>query len=570
MLRNPRMILARLVGAMILMGGLGCQEPYTIAEGTTEAGNPAKVAGRIYDTEGNGVAARVRLIPEAYRNQGPGDDHPYAYEAWSDKSGAFGFPQVASGRFNLVAAQIEKGGRLLVRSINVLHDTDLTNPGYVVRDPATLKIDLSPVPEGTPGFVYMAGTDLARNVVTADWALGYLLMDSVPAGPLPDIWFAQEGHPAKDDILLSVSAVAAPGDTVAVGKTGVLPKSGISVLIPPAFDTTLMDSVATIAGSAAVVDFPLLLRLDSTNFAFSRSRFQGLDCRFSDRAGRPLPYSIESWDSAAGRASVWLHIDTVHTRPEENAVFLRIGNGPADPVALGTGVFDQSSGWRGVWHFTDTASGTHNYADDATQSGNRGGSLSWHGFSFAGSGIAGNGVEFNGMDDGLTAPVPVQASEAFTISVWFRTSTSQGGVLFDFSQNPKGVGDRQLWMDDYGRITYHVLTGPNSNTTVTNGGAYNDGRWHHIATTWGKGRLCMYIDGRLVSNYISTTSLPAMTGTWTIGHGHADADRSRMPSSAYFQGELDEARITGDVRTPAWISLSYETQKPMAVTRCDR
>lgn len=574
MTRSRRYLIDAVAALFAALACLACQAEYTVAEGTTEAGNPAKVAGRIYDAEGNGTVARVRLIPEAYRSSGPRDYRPYAYEVETALDGSFSFEAVASGRFNLEAAG-GKGGRMLVRSINIVKDTTFENRSLVARDPSTLKVDLSPVPVGAQGYIYISGTSMVLAVSPGDLAQGYALIDSVPSGSLPYIWFAQFDHPAADDILLSPGTVATPGDTTFAARTGVLPKSGVIVLIPPSPDTLAMDSVARVAPSSAVADFPLLLRLDSSNLDFSRSHLQGRDCRFSDRDGNPLAFSIESWDSTGGRASVWLHMDTVKTAG--NPVYLRMGADAGDTAAKPP-VFDAARGWIGVWHFTESASAGQVAVDstqnrwstrDASWGGNDATSVSSRGFRYSDDGVAGWGVRFNGMDDGLATSKPVMASDDYTVSMWFRTSTSRGGILFAYSRGQEAAGNRQIWMDDYGRLTYHVWTRVSTHTTMTNGMCWNDGKWHFLAATWRSGRMTLHVDGRVAGDYNTGAVLPAVIGKWSIGHGQVDYWKSgTYPSSLNFEGEIDEARISSVVRSAPWIKLSYDTQKPFAATHC--
>lgn len=569
---------------LAVLSCLACQGEYSVSEGTTEAGNPAKVAGRIHDAEGQGAAARVRLVPEAYRNAGPGDHSPFAYEAASAKDGSFRFESVARGRFNLEAATAE-GTRLLARSINVVKDTAFPETDLVARDPAFLKVDLTPVQAGSTGYVYMLGTSLARAASAADFARGWMLLDSVPAGTLPSVWFAYAGRPHSDDVMLAAEPIATPGDTSIASHNGKLPKVGVIVLIPPIADTTDTvppikpidpidtvgavdpDSVGQVASSAAVSEFPMLLRLDSSNMNFARSKLRGRDCIFTDSEGNTLSYAIESWDSAAGTASVWVHLDSVKSN---RTLFLKIGEGPADTTAR-PGVFDPSRGWLGVWHFSETGTARQSgYANDATQRGNYAGTATGRSLWYSRYGVAGGGVSFNGRDEGLSTSKPVNASQDFTVSLWFRTTTAHGGLLFGYSQGTEGAGNRQIWMDDYGRISYHVWTRESSHTMMTNGTYFNDGKWHFLAATWNKGRMSLYADGRLLNETNTGITLPSVSGTWTIGHGGLDWwTRSTYPSSFNFHGEIDEARVSSVVRSPAWIKLSYDTQKPAAATLCE-
>lgn len=66
------------------------------------------------------------------------------------------------------------------------------------------------------------------------------------------------------------------------------------------------------------------MRLDKDFFDFRQARAGGEDIRFSTAAGDPLPYQIEEWDAAKGRASVWVRrTPGKDERPEENQFYAR-------------------------------------------------------------------------------------------------------------------------------------------------------------------------------------------------------------------------------------------------------
>jgi hypothetical protein len=404
---------------------------------------------------------------------------------------------------------------------------------------------------------------------------------------LPPIWFAKAGRPAAEDILLSPGVYVAPGDTVIASLNGVLPKTGVVVINPPILeppvieppvtippvidtpkvdppvvDTPSVDTLSVTGSSAAVADFPLLVRLDAANFDFSASRHQGRDCKFTDIDGRTLSYAIESWDSAGASAAVWVHLDKVNPGAKANTLYLRVLEGAPDPVSQAPGVFDAQRGWLGVWHFNDYGKDAQYHAWDATRGGSYGGSMSGHGFYYSRNAVAAQGVRFDGTDDGLRVPQTVSAAEAFTATMWFRTETTYGGVLFSFSQGTEGTGSRQIWLDDRGRMNFNVRTGTNSTTRFTTGGAYNDGKWHFVAASFSNGRQALYVDGKLSSEWNGGVTLPDLKGTWNIGYGKVKVEAACMPTSLHFEGEVDEARISSVVRSAAWIRLSYDTQKP--------
>src|SRR3954471_5242585 len=72
---------------------------------------------------------------------------------------------------------------------------------------------------------------------------------------------------------------------------------------------------------ADVKGFPVAVGLGAANFDFSQANPDGSDLRVSHAGeggrsetpggGRPLPYSIESWDKAGQTAAVWVKLDVV-------------------------------------------------------------------------------------------------------------------------------------------------------------------------------------------------------------------------------------------------------------------
>ena len=63
-------------------------------------------------------------------------------------------------------------------------------------------------------------------------------------------------------------------------------------------DVTLNTSSTGAAVTGTVTGFPVLVRLSYRNFLFNEAKGNGADIRFG-KAGMPLSYHVERWDSAA-------------------------------------------------------------------------------------------------------------------------------------------------------------------------------------------------------------------------------------------------------------------------------
>jgi biopolymer transport protein ExbB len=68
---------------------------------------------------------------------------------------------------------------------------------------------------------------------------------------------------------------------------------------------------AGLEAGETITDFPLLVRLDKGSFDFSAVKANGEDIRFAAADGTPLAHEIELWDPQAGKAVIWVKMNTI-------------------------------------------------------------------------------------------------------------------------------------------------------------------------------------------------------------------------------------------------------------------
>ena len=136
---------------------------------------------------------------------------------------------------------------------------------------------------------------------------------------------------------------------------------------------------------------------------------------------------------------------------------------------------------------------------------------------------------------------------AFSLELWFRTSTTAGGKLIGFESTRNATSptyDRHVVMRPDGRLTYGSWTAPTVNALVTPT-AYNDGAWHHLVVTarprGQQQESVVYVDGRAVASG-TTTRTTAYAGWWRVGHGSLGTGAG-MPASAAFTGSIDQVAV---------------------------
>jgi Concanavalin A-like lectin/glucanases superfamily/Alpha/beta hydrolase family len=178
------------------------------------------------------------------------------------------------------------------------------------------------------------------------------------------------------------------------------------------------------------------------------------------------------------------------------------------------------------------------------------------------SGVAGQAFSFDGSSGFVSTPLLVNNPQTFSLSLWFNTVTTQGGVLLGFGDTQTGNSpsyDRNIYMDNSGLIHFGVWTGTAQliNSVV----AYNDGNWHQVVGSFSASTgLSLYVDGVLLGNNPNVTSPQAYNGYWRIGENTLAISGQPwpfLPSSFYFSGQVDEVRIYDRVLSASEIQQLY-------------
>jgi len=509
--------------------------PARIAGSGTEEGNPGKVIGFVSDSLNRPVAgAAVRLLPHDY-NPVHNAPLPDSLSTLTDSSGSYRFSLSDTGHFTIYCIDRSNGTKALRGNVfiaggdtNIVHDT-LLRPG-------SIKVVLPDSLDATNGYLYFPGTTIYSWLSAHN---GYVLLDSVPGKVYLSIYYAVSNSAAAPR-LIKDSVMAVPGGTttVAYAEWKYSKKLVLS--------TT--SSGADVA--KAVMNFPVLVRLTSSNFDFSRSARGGADLRFTKSDGTPLPYEIETWDSSAAAAAVWVKIDTVYGNDANQYIEMYWGATAKSSLSNGSAVFDTAAGFTGVWHLDTDCS-------DVTV-GNHGGT-NFGAVNIVG--IIGGAKKFNG-----SSYIQVQgllgAPQSITLSTWvYLDSAGEYGqeivslgdavaIRADQKSPPDGVGG--FFCSKAGPSdTLHVFA--NTGTFMAKTG------WRYLVYTIDPSRhvQSMYIDGafQCSTNDINPINYSGLGPNTVLGaHGN-------KKTQSYTFGCIDEARVCRVARSTDWIKLSYMNQK---------
>jgi hypothetical protein len=532
-----------IVSAMIAL--MHCSTKPTEVTGGTETGD-TKVSGVIRDSEGAAASGVEVLMVSAEFDAIAGEAETILRDT-TDSRGAYAFQVSDSGTYTIMAVELEKRTSLLIPDIDVSGDS-LEVDDDTLKAPGAILLYLSELEPYFGAYLYIAGTPAAQELADSDWEAGYVILDSLPAGPLPAVlYLAPDGM--ATEVVAANTLVIISGDTVFADIYAAWGSSS------PVYCNTTAQG-ADVQGD--VTDYPLLIRLTADNFAFSQAQENGEDIRFAKSDGSPLSYEISRWAPSVPAAEIWVRMDTVYGDDDTQHLILYWSKDDALPKSAGEAVFDTAAGFLAVWHLDEAGSVAPGGYADATHYDHHGTGVSMTGNSGV-EGIVGGAQDFDGSSDYIYIPGSVDGAldlredGFYTISAWVYTD-----VLDWYYHTFIGKGDNQYNFQVSAENQWHfVETQSNGQYEVTEVPAVAQ-TWTHVTGVRNGAEQLLYVNGIMVDNTITIKSYNATPNTlYEINIGRND----ERPEQA-FDGKIDEPRISGAARSADWIKLCYENQKP--------
>ncbi|MEV6168450.1 sialidase family protein [Streptomyces sp. NPDC051954] len=154
-------------------------------------------------------------------------------------------------------------------------------------------------------------------------------------------------------------------------------------------------------------------------------------------------------------------------------------------------------------------------------------------------------LAFDGADDAVRLPyherLPIGTRD-FTASLWFRHTAKTGEQpLLSMGGVATGQPHITLRGEPASNRVQALMTAREGATIVrkaevNTAGAYNDGRWHHLAFRRGGGKLTLFIDGE-------TMSTADVAGSVSRNSPFGVHIGQRMDSRAFFTGAIDDVHV---------------------------
>lgn len=546
----------------------GCSDSSPIAQDSKGGGiETVALTGRVFLAGLPVPGATIKLRAGNYladtsgapsNRTAPSADFRESFDLTADAAGNFRIDSVGLGRYTL---EFNNGaGQASFEPFHVDGSAESIRLDGILRPVAEVSGSIV-LPPGTPGqaYVQVYGLDRVQRTDSA----GRFKILGVPGGEY--VFRALTSAPAVDPGNTGRITVM-PGDTLAIGpvELGAFQREEYSTW---AYSRKITFNTTSTGANidAAVNNIPVLVRLRSANFDFRQSLSPGgADLRFSSESGKHLRHEIERWDTVAGEADVWVRIDSVPANSETGQFNVHCGKVGIRGWSNGSEVFDSGLGFRGVWHLGQSPADAAPQMDDASGNGNYAtvqGSLASQDTI---AGLIHKGLRWNGTDQYLYTAKQFTNPNVFTVSLWFKTTTRTGGKLVGFGQRRTARSskyDRHVWMDDTGRLHFGLITllTPRRHV-ISSTRSYNDDKWHMVTARLSPEGQFLYVDGMAVASDPAVTASQDFVGYWRIGYDNL-VEWPPFPSTEYFQGTLDEIRISHAAATESSIRFSYENQR---------
>jgi RHS repeat-associated protein len=308
-------------------------------------------------------------------------------------------------------------------------------------------------------------------------------------------------------------------------------------------------------------DFPVLITgtygfLASVGNNGAVQNANGWDIIFTaDSAGQQrLDHEIDSYDPVHGTVAFWVRIPLLsHTA--DTTIYIWYGNSAvANTQENKAGVW--RNGYTGVWHFANNGPGL-NISDSTgnfTNNTNQG--------ATAAPGTIGGAASFNSSSPNqLLFPSASTLSGNFTIEAWLQPTGSdtpstmgllgsrstQADQSFDIHLTSTGIqsdiGNGSSWLTNAASGTYN----------------YSMNTWHHLAFVVSPNAYSAYENGASVGrgSFSGVPLLYDANHTFRIG-------ATGWPGE-YFNGEMDEVRLSSLVRSADWLASEYNNESEPAL-----
>lgn len=337
-----------------------------------------------------------------------------------------------------------------------------------------------------------------------------------------------------------------------------------------------------VSGGANLTNFPIVVNGTYSYLATIANggkvtNSSGFDIIFtSDSAGSTkLDHEIEKYNATTGEITMWVEIPTL-SYTTNTTIYMFYGNSSISTSQENkTGVWDTN--FRMVHHLEEGTTGATDFKDSTSNNNHSNAvTIDGTGSNANASGKIGPAVQFDGSNDNIRVAdaASLDITSNFTVSLWYNADTLPGSSKLRNIVAKTG----NVSLETAGTQTNYALG--------LNQGLSGSGHWSSVAfensshadsftsqsftsstSTWyhyvgvfndTANTITMYRNGSQVAQTTSVTAVPAANAKpLYIGVDNA-AELAAI--SEYWDGYIDEVRVSNSARTAGWITTEYNNQ----------
>jgi len=308
-----------------------------------------------------------------------------------------------------------------------------------------------------------------------------------------------------------------------------------------------------VSGASALSSFPILFSVTDSDLKFTGSGGKvasstGADILFTASDGTTkLSHEIEKYSSSTGETIAWVKIPSL-SATSDTTIYIYYGNASATDQQDTSNVWDTN--YKGVWHLGEGYSTNANFYKDSTSNANHGQLIDINGNTAQGTGIIGNSVNLNGDADYISTASNLfdPSTTNFSASTWIKVDnvSTNRNVM----SQTNGTGQGRTWIvcvSSGSGLIYSGLGGVGSYDTEQ----CSTTSWSYIVLTLTGSTLEVYLDGVLA--FTNTITVESTTdGVHNFG--------ANSVNSSFFDGNIDEYRVSNITRSADWIATEYNNQ----------
>ncbi|MCA9378871.1 DUF2341 domain-containing protein, partial [Candidatus Dojkabacteria bacterium] len=338
-----------------------------------------------------------------------------------------------------------------------------------------------------------------------------------------------------------------------------------------------------VSGTSNLTNFPVLINgtysyLATTGNGGKVENSSGFDIIFtSDSAGTTkLDHEIEKYVATTGEIVMWVEVPSV-SYTANTTIYLFYGNSSISVTQENkTGVWD--SNYKMVQHLHAGTTGNTDFKDSTSNANNSSAVvIDGTGSSATATGKIGTAVQFDGSNDNIAVAdsATLDITSSFTISAWAKADTLSAIYQLNaivaktgqFSSESAGTDINYALALDYslsqaGRNQFGVFENSSHLDTSTYVSfTPTTGQWYYYTLVFNDSgnTLTMYRDGSQVSNNASATAVPA-ANNYPLYIAVENAANQSPPYTDFFDGYIDEVRVSNTNRSAGWVTTEYNNQ----------